>query len=101
MNKIEEFIQIVEDLFAVYKDSISGYDHIFRKIENDINTAKPPENEKKSCWRSYALDYPEYKDQKCIVTKEEALARNKDGGSNSVLAANMFIIALLSYWDHN
>ncbi|MBU3924839.1 MAG: hypothetical protein KKI14_04145 [Nanoarchaeota archaeon] len=104
-TKIDEFLQVVDEIYGVYLDSTNGFCCIKEKTES---------TQKESCRRSnltmqylnnrkvfYGKGNPN--DPKSyplhVCTQGEFKKRNEDNGKNYKVIANLCLVQIYQYWD--
>ncbi len=103
-EEIIEFLHVLNEIHGFYFDTISAYRRLYKSFEKtqkglSVKLDVPIDNLDQA-QLIYGKGHPNLKNYQHFSTQGEFKVRIKNGGLNEVLAANLCVVLIYSYWDY-
>ena len=103
-EEVRQYIQVVDDLYGHYLDSIVGFDsnaRILSESQEKLQHELPPESDQDSCRFIYGDGDPTREPSRVqhITTQGAFKSRNVRGGKNHVRAAQLLVVLIFEFWE--
>lgn len=103
--EFQEFLQIVDDIYGLYLDATSAFREWFKKLtdaQKEIISRKLASEENSTIEEldQIPFAYGDKGNWKHERKSIEVKARNKKGGKNHKIMANLCIVLICQYWEY-